>query len=113
MASQFDRTPNLMKLQRAIRYLKEAGGMEVRPMFWLHPQHSEYVIIDPEGRIRPFDNRVTAFFECAKVWQNWRMPTVVHSDPAWPLLSELPQAQSPVPGVTRFPLIQEPRSEPQ
>jgi hypothetical protein len=78
------RSPNLKALERTFSYLRQNGGMELKPCLWIHPSYPEIVAVAPDGKMEPFLNRMTALIRMSELWREHVLPVGFHDDPSWP-----------------------------
>lgn len=92
--------PDLKRVQRAFKYLRENGGLEITPCVWIHPVHVEVIVVTPDGRLQVHRDRTLAAMDFIAAWRGVNRPTVTWSNSRWPALSEQPPARSPAPAVS-------------
>jgi hypothetical protein len=81
------RRPDLRRVRKACEYLQGVGGLEIRPLLWIHNEHLEYVGVWPDGSLHVAHERYVAIFDLIRAWRGWERPSVAFSDPSWPALS--------------------------
>lgn len=82
------RAPSKRRLTNSLRYLRDNGGMEIMPCLWIHPIHTEVIVVDPEGGLRVYHDRMIAVAWRCHWWRFHLKPSVCFTEADWPQLRE-------------------------